>query len=206
MKSKLSFFAVSLSLGFAQSQPSFGSQGCDGNPAFEAYFGSANKYCQTPVGENVEAAMLLESRQRLIKLPFKFLAIAYLFILPTLVSAQFNNNNWIEAFQSCEASFSQMKEAYPQIYNQGYTRCMSSGSVTNATHCMEVGVASVCEYIAFNLASSNAPPLPALSSSEVTYCKNLPSRREQFFYNREIESYQMQVRNCRNLGIVIPYY
>lgn len=67
MKSKLSFFAVSLSLGFAQSQPSFGSQGCDGNPAFEAYFGSANKYCQTPVGENVEAAMLLESRQRMIE-------------------------------------------------------------------------------------------------------------------------------------------
>lgn len=136
----------------------------------------------------------------------KLLLTSVLFIVPILATAQFNNNTWIEAFQSCEASFSQMKEAYPQIYNQGYTRCMSSGSVTNATHCMEVGVASVCEYIAFNLASSNVPPLPALSSSEVTYCKNLPSRRAEFFANREFENYQMQVQNCRNLGVIIPYY
>lgn len=67
MKFKLSFLLTSLSLGVAQSLPSFGSQSCDGNPAFEAYFGGANKYCQTPIGENVEATMISESRQRMIE-------------------------------------------------------------------------------------------------------------------------------------------
>ena len=127
-------------------------------------------------------------------------------LLSTKAYSQFNSNAWIEAFESCEASFPQMKVAYPEIYRSGYSRCMSSKSAADTTHCIEVAVASVCEHIAEAVTISYASPLPAPEPSVADYCKNLPTRRESFYINHEFQNYAMQVQNCRNMGIVAPYY
>lgn len=125
----------------------------------------------------------------------------FIFFMPLSASSQFNNNVYIQALESCEFSYAEVREAYPELYSQGYSRCMRTGNSSDKSHCNQAAVAYVCGTIAADLAFSYASPVP--SESTVLYCKNLPARRGIFFENREFQIYAAQVQNCRDMGILI---
>lgn len=125
----------------------------------------------------------------------------FAFFIPSPANSQFNNNVYIQALESCEFSYTVVREAYPELYNQGYSRCMRTGNSGDKSHCNQAAVAYACGTIAADLAFSYASPVP--SESTVIYCKNLPAQRGSYFENREFQIYAAQVQNCRDMGIMI---